>query len=172
MQGIESILIRRALSAEAEWLQESYAKIGWAKPAGYFADCCHLQEQGKLVLLVAESDGRYLGHCKVIWEPHNPYFKENHIPETQDLNVLGERRRQGVATALMDEAERLIGERSALAGISFGLYADYGPAQRMYILRGYVPDGAGASYRDVYVKAGQSYPIDDDFTLGLVKRLR
>ena len=37
-------------------------------------------------------------------------------------------------------------QRSDHAGIGFGLYADYGAAQRLYIKRGYIPDGRGAHY--------------------------
>lgn len=167
-----STVVRQATSNDAEWMQESFAQIGWTKPEGYFADCCRLQEDGKLVLLVAEDNGQYVGHCKIVWEPGYPYFKEHAIPETQDLNVLGSYRRQGVASALMDEAERRIGQRSEWAGIGFGLYGDYGAAQRMYVLRGYVPDGMGIVYQDVYVTPGESYRVDDDLVLGLVKKLR
>lgn len=164
--------IRQATHADAARMQEHFARIGWSKPEGYFAACCQRQDAGELVLLIAEHEGDYVGHCKVVWAPDYPHFKENGIPETQDLNVLSHYRRQGVASLLMDEAERLIGERSAVAGIGFGLYRDYGAAQRMYVLRGYVPDGRGIAYQDLYVEPGQSYPVDDDLVLGLVKRLR
>ncbi len=167
-----NIIIGRAGHDDAAWMQESFPEIGYNKPDGYFAECCRLQDEGKLILLVATVDGNYAGHCKVVWEPNYPHFKENKIPETQDLNVMGKYRRQGIASKLMDETERLIGERSDWAGIGFGLYGDYGAAQRMYILRGYVPDGKGIAYNDVYVTPGESYRVDDGLVLGLVKRLR
>lgn len=165
------VTIRQATHNDADWMQESFARIGWTKPNGYFAECCRLQDEDKLVLLVAENDGAYVGHCKIVWEPGHPYLKEHGIPETQDLNVVASHRRQGVASALMDETERRIRERSEWAGIGFGLYGDYGAAQRMYILRGYVPDGHGIVYKDAYVTPGVSYRVDDDLVLGLVKRL-
>ncbi|MEM7126401.1 MAG: GNAT family N-acetyltransferase [Chloroflexota bacterium] len=165
-------MIRPAVATDPPQLQEQFSQIGWSKPDGYFADCVRLQEEGKIVLLIAEIDGHYVGHCKVVWEPDYPYFKEQNIPETQDLNVLTQVRRQGVATQLMDESERRIGERSDLAGIGFGLYKDYGAAQRMYVLRGYVPDSQGITYNNVLATPGESYPVDDDLVLCLVKRLR
>ena len=168
---MSTFTIRRATHADAERMQTSFARIGWSKPDGYFAACCAKQDAGELVLLMAEHEDAYVGHCKIIWTPAYPHFKENGIPEIQDLNVLGEYRRQGAASQLMDQAERIIGERCAVAGIGFGLYGDYGAAQRMYVLRGYVPDGRGIAYQDVYVEPGRSYPVDDDLVLGLVKRL-
>ena len=41
--------------------------------------------------------------------------------------------------------------RSPLAGIGFGLYADYGAAQRLYVKCGYLPDGRG---RALWVRSG------------------
>lgn len=166
-----NIVVRQANHEDAGWMQESFDKHAWGKPEGYFANCCRLQDEGRLVLLVATVDGNYAGHCKIIWEPTYPYFKENKIPETQDLNVLAQYRRNGIATKLVEETERLIGERSEWAGIGFGLYRDYGAAQRMYVLRGYVPDGQGIVYEDVPVTPGESYCVDDGLVLGLVKRL-
>ena len=166
------LTIRRALTDDAGWMQSGFdSGMGWTKPAGYFASCCAQQERGELVLLVAEEDGSYRGHAKVIWQPDYPYFRENAIPEIQDLNVLASYRRQGIATRLLDVAEALIVERSTLGGIGFGLYADYGAAQRLYVKRGYVPDGRGVAYRDEYVRPGATVAVDDDLVLYLTKGL-
>ena len=53
-------------------------------------------------------------------------------------------RRRGVATLLMDAAEQLArGRGVATLGITVGLPGEYGPAQRLYGRRGYIPDGPG-----------------------------
>ena len=156
---------------DAASMQDSFRRTGWRKPEGYFADCCRQQEKGQLVLLVAEMDGAYMGHVKVVWRSGYAHFRENEIPHIQDLSVLPGHRRKGVATRLLDMAEDIIRQRSNVAGISFGLYSDYGPAQRMYVLRGYVPDGKGVTYNDQYVQPGQHVLVDDDLILHLVKDL-
>ena len=56
-------------------------------------------------------------------------------------------RRQGVGSRLIEEADGGFAERSKVAGSGFGLYADYGAAQRLYVKRGYVPDGRGLVFR-------------------------
>jgi len=47
----------------------------------------------------------------------------------------------------MDVGEQLIATRAVKAGITVGLFDDYGPAQRLYAKRGYLPDGRGAPQR-------------------------
>jgi hypothetical protein len=43
----------------------------------------------------------------------------------------------------------LVAERSDVVGLGVGLYPDYGTAQRMYVRRGYLPDGRGVIYYNV-----------------------
>jgi GNAT superfamily N-acetyltransferase len=166
------VIVRQATLGDANWLQTSFdTHMGWKKSADYFHTCCQLQKDGELVLLVAVDGERYVGHTKVVWSPHYPYYRENGIPEIQDLNVLPTDRRKGIATLLVQTAEDLIRERSPVAGIGVGLYAEYGAAQRMYVHRGYVPDGKGVTYQDAYVTPGASVPVDDDLVLFFVKQL-
>lgn len=61
---------------------------------------------------------------------------------------------------------------SLTAGIGVGLDPDYGAAQRLYVLRGYVPDGRGLHYRDHYVKYGEQITVDDELALYLTKELK
>ena len=128
--------------------------MGWSKPEGYFENCYQEQQDSEIVLLVAQIDGQHCGHVKVVWNPDYPYFCDNKIPEIQDLNVLPEYRRRGVGLRLMDKAEAIVAKTSNVVGIGVGLHPGYNAAQRMYVLRGYVPDGQGVSYNDVYVREG------------------
>lgn len=71
----------------------------------------------------------------------------------------------------MDSAEGAARTRSKFIGIGVGLASDYGAAQRLYIQRGYVPDGHGVAYRDRTVEYGDQVSVDDDLVLYLIKRL-
>ncbi len=167
-----NLKILQASEKDATLLQQKFPKrTRGEEPKDYFIDCYHKQEKGEMVLLAAEIDGNYVGYVKVLWQSGYAFFKENNIPEINDLFVESEYRRQGIATRLVDEAENIICSRSKIAGIAFGMYADYGPAQRMYVLRGYVPDGNGLIYKDDYVKPGEIVPVDDDLSLFLIKKL-
>lgn len=152
-------------------LQEAFAAIGWDKPSAQFERYVAKAEAGDRVCLVAEVDGRLAGYCTLCWESGYPPFRAARIPEIVDLNVLPGFRRRGVATALVDALEREAATRGDTVGLGVGLYADYGPAQRMYVARGYLPDGRGIVYAGQPVVPGASVAIDDDACLMFTRRL-
>ena len=67
---------------------------------------------------------------------------------------------------LVDACEALAQKhKKTEIGIGVGLSASYGAAQRLYIKKGYLPDGAGVCYDDVPVSAGDLRPLDGLLTL-------
>ena len=144
----------------------------WPKTRGSFARWVARVADGSYDLIVADLDGRIVGYTGIHWISDYPPFAAESIPEINDFNVLPEFRRRGFGNSLLDEAEARIALRSDLAGIGVGLYADYGSAQRMYVKRGYVPDGRGITRGVAPVVPGASVPIDDDAALWFTKRVR
>jgi len=49
--------------------------------------------------------------------------------------------------------------------------ADYGAAQRLYVKRGYLPDGRGLVAHGCHVTWGETVVVDDDLALYLTKML-
>jgi hypothetical protein len=81
-------------------------------------------------------------------------------------------RRQGIATLLMDMAEQLARDRAiAELGVTVGLFDEYGPAQRLYGRRGYIPDGRGACRGQRPLRKGMQVTMDDDLIIWLTKDL-
>jgi GNAT superfamily N-acetyltransferase len=118
---------------------------------------------------VAAVDGQFAGYVTVNWTPTYSGFAEQKIPEIQDLNVLPEFRRQGIGTQLLDRAEEEVALRSSIVGIGVGLHPGYNAAQRLYVKRGYIPDGRGVTYRNCPVEEGMQVVFDDDLVLHLTK---
>lgn len=58
-----------------------------------------------------------------------------------------------------------------MAGIGVGLTSDYGPAQRLYISRGYEPDGKGIVWQNRFPNYGERVKVDDDLILYFTKQL-
>ncbi len=163
--------VRPFEAADVETITAAFAAIGWNKPESLYRRYFEEQGRGERLVLVARLDGSFAGYLTIAWRPDYPPFARDRIPEVQDLNVLPACRRVGVATALMDEAERLVSARSPVLGIGVGLFVDYGPAQRLYARRGYVPDGEGIHYRLRPVTPYQEIMVDDDLVLSLTKQL-
>ena len=152
--------------------EAAFEAIGWRKPAAQYQRYLDEQTADQRPVLVARLDGEFAGYVTVLWEPDYPAFREAGIPEIQDFNVLPQFRRRGIGSALMDAAEALISTRSRTAGIGVGLYPDYGPAQRLYVLRGYLPDGRGIAAQTVQVLPGQVVRVDDELALYFTRDLR
>lgn len=76
-------------------------------------------------------------------------------------------RKRGIGNALLDAVERLAHARGPEVGLGVGLYADYGSAQRIYVRRGYLPDGRGVMYDHHAVAPAQTIRLDDNATLML-----
>ena len=120
---------------------------------------------------MAEVGREFAGYVTIKWASDYPPFRDEGIPEVSDLNVVPRYRRHGIGTRLMDEAERLMAEGSQVAGIGVGMPVDYGPAQRMYAMRGYVPDGRGLMWHGEPVADRSQATIDDDLVIYMTKRL-
>lgn len=160
-------------STDVDEIVAAFRALGWpGKDQEQYQRYQREQAAGERVVLVARRGAEFAGYGTVVWRSGYAPFREAGIPEVQDLNVLPPFRRQGIATAIMDLAEEYEGSRSPVAGIGVGLSPDYGPAQTMYALRGYRPDGHGVVYDNQTVRHGDSVRVDDDLCLMLTKQLR
>ena len=156
----------------AEEIPRAFAPLGWpGKDAGLYRRYLAEQDEGMRDALVASAGSLFAGYVTVLWRSGYLPFRDAGIPEIQDLNVLPRFRRQHVGTALMDAAESAIRARTGVAGIGVGLYEDYGPAQLMYLKRGYLPDGRGLACRFTTVPPGATVRVDDDLTLMMTRAL-
>jgi GNAT superfamily N-acetyltransferase len=147
----------------------------WPKPRTTFERYWTEAGSGERDVLVAMLDDQVSGYVTIRWRSPYPVFVAAGIPEIQDFNVLADFRRQGIGTALMNSAEQaIVAAGHDRSGIGVGLYADYGPAQRMYVKRGYVPDGAGVmvgSRAPRPPRPGTTVRVDDELVLMFTKAL-
>ena len=171
MQNVKST-IRPLERKDIPEIAEAFRQLGWNKPASQYERYLGQQELGVRDVYVAFVDGQFAGYLTICWESSYRPFLVHSIPEIVDFNVLPKLRRMGVGTQLMDKAEQEIARVSLVAGIGVGMTSDYGAAQRLYIRRGYIPDGRGLHWRDHYVDYREEIVIDDDLALYLTKELK
>ena len=98
-------------------------------------------------VLVAEVEGALAGYITILPSAKQGPFA-GMAPELSDFNVFEPFQNQGIGNLLMEEAENRVKLFSDKVTLGVGLHSGYGPAQRLYIKRGYIPDGSGVWYRN------------------------
>ncbi|GAJ46882.1 ribosomal-protein-alanine acetyltransferase [Holospora elegans E1] len=170
------VLIRPLIREDIVVISEAFKAIGWNKPPSSFEEYLKEQEAGERLVWVAHVYDQFAAYVTLKWKSQYSSFKAKKIPEVMDLNVLPAYRKIGIGSLLLDTAEKEAATRSKVVGIGVGLYAGadggYGPAQRLYIKRGYIPDGKGVTYNYQPAIPGNSYPLDDDLVLWFTKKLK
>lgn len=167
--------IRTLIREDIAAISEAFNEIGWNKPPSLFEGYLKEQDAGERLVWVAHFKGEFAGYVTLKWQSQYPSFKAQSIPEIMDLNVLPCMRKMGIGSLLLDCAEKEALTNSQMIGIGVGLYAGvdggYGSAQRIYIKRGYIPDGKGVTYNYEPTVPGNSYLLDDDLVLWFTKKL-
>jgi GNAT superfamily N-acetyltransferase len=132
-------------------------------------------QNGRRSVLLAvkqEEPDSYLGYGSLLWSSAYAPFRDLGIPAIQDLVVHEGWRRRGIATQLIAALEdQARGRGHNQIGLAVGLYADYGPAQRLYMKLGYELDGRGITCNCVPVAGGSQVKLDDDLVIWMVKSL-
>ena len=164
-------IIRLLEQSDISEIAEAFGQLGWNKPASQYERYLKEQNLGTRDVYVAFVGETFAGYITICWKSTYPSFLEAQIPEIVDFNVLPKYRRQGIGTVLMDKAENEIVKRSSIAGIGVGMDADYGAAQRLYVLRGYIPDGRGLYTHGHHLKYGEQVTVDDNLALYFTKQL-
>jgi GNAT superfamily N-acetyltransferase len=164
-----SIRIKHLEAADIPRIMAAFQNSEWQTPEPYFHDLLAEQAKERRTFLLAFYITDIAGFVTIKWQSDYPFFASSGVPEVSDLRILKQFRRSGIATALMDEAENRIYQHAEFAGLGVGLYADYGPAQQMYVRRGYFPDGHGLMHHNKPVPPGANVLVDDDLLLYYIK---
>jgi len=168
---MKHLTIRPLENGDVAPISAAFHSLRWDKPRSQYERYLLEQQEGVRTTFVAFAGGDFAGYVTINWNPSYPPFRADGIPEIQDFNVLPRFRRRGIGTRLMDEAERKVSVRSSVVGIGVGMPPDYGAAQRLYVLRGYVPDGMGLTRDGRPVRRGDRITLDDGLVLYMTKAL-
>ena len=145
------------------WSTFQEMKNKWSK---YYRE----QQESIRTVGIIENEKEILGYGSLFLKSEYPHF--SNIPEINDVWIYEEFRGRGLGTQLIAWLEKLAKDKGYREiGIGFGLYADYGSAQKLYFQLGYCPDGHGVTYKYQPTVPGQSYPLDDELILWLKKTL-
>ena len=139
--------IRKMQESDIKELSRGFISQGWPSREEILTRYFKEQECGEREVLVAEVEGALAGYITIL-----PCAKQGPFagmaPELSDFNVFEPFQNQGIGNLLLEEAEKRVRLISDNVTLGVGLHSGYGPAQRLYIKRGYIPDGTGVWYQN------------------------
>ena len=162
--------IRKMQESDIKDLSRGFISKGWPSREEILTRYFKEQESGEREVLVAEVEGAVAGYITIL-----PCAKQGPFagmaPELSDFNVFEPFQNQGIGNLLLEEAEKRVRLISDKVTLGVGLHSGYGPAQRLYIKRGYIPDGTGVWYRNQPLEMNATIQNNDDLVLYLSKEL-
>ncbi len=139
--------IRKMQESDIQELSRGFISQGWPSREEILTRYFKEQESEEREVLVAEVEGALAGYISILPCAKQGPFAEIY-PELSDFNVFEPFQNQGIGNLLLEEAEKRVRLISDKVTLGVGLHSGYGPAQRLYIKRGYIPDGTGVWYQN------------------------
>jgi GNAT superfamily N-acetyltransferase len=166
-----TIQLRLFTINDIDMIVKSFAAVQWPKPRATFEQYLQEQVSGTRQFWLAFDQDQFAGYVTLNWQSQYQPFREKNIPEIMDLNVLPNFRERGIGSTLLEAAENEAFVKSNVVGIGVGLYPGYGNAQKIYVKRGYIPDGLGVTYNYERVEPGNSVMLEDDLVLWFTREI-
>lgn len=168
----DQITIRDMRQEDAAIITAEEIAQGWDASIDKYEMRLRDRREKNAVVLVAEYRGKVAGYINIYPKSEWGAYAGKGYPEIVDFGVLEKYRRRGIGSKLMDVAERIAREYSDKVYLGVGLHSGYGSAQRMYVKRGYIPNGSGVWYCDKVCEPYAACCNDDDLVLYFHKELR
>lgn len=165
------LLIRSMNEKDPTYFANEECAQGWHATPSKLQRRLKDEVEGRCITFVAEYDGEGAGYVSLYPHPSSGAFANQGIPEIVDFNVLEKFRRRGIGTKLLDVAEEKASQMGNRVYLGVGLHSGYGSAQRLYVKRGYIPDGSGVWYNDRVCEPYAPCVNDDDLVLYMSKDL-
>lgn len=122
-------------------------------------------------VFIAEYNDRVSGQCTLILNPTVGPWADQGIPKINDLTVFFDVHNKGIGSKLLDAVEKEASKYADKVYLAVGVHSGYGPAQRMYVKRGYNFDGSGVWYQGKQLDQYAPCVNDDDLLLYMAKDL-
>ena len=139
--------IRKMQESDIKDLSRGFTSQGWPSREEILTRYFKEQESGEREVLIADLTGVVAGYITILPDAKQGPFA-GMAPELSDFNVFEAFQNQGIGNLLIEEAEKRVKLFSDKVTLGVGLHSGYGVAQRLYIKRGYIPDGSGVWYQN------------------------
>ena len=166
-----SLLIRSMEIEDAKTIYDTYKSYGWHPALETYEAYYKEQSENKRKVFIAEYEGNVSGLCTLVLNPTEGPWAGRGYPEIVDLTVFFHLHNKGIGNKLLDAVEAEASKISDTVYLAVGVHSGYGAAQRIYVKRGYIPDGSGVWYRGKPLAQYAPCCNDDELLLFMSKRL-
>lgn len=167
----DRFVIRDLTTSDAYVFTEEEIKQGWHQNVDKYLKRIEDRDNNLCVSLVCLLNNKVAGYINLYHHSNKGPKSLQGLPEIVDFGVLEKYRRNGVGALLMNVIEKIAKKYADKVYLSVGLHKGYGSAQRMYVKRGYIPDGTGLWYKDAICEPYSNYANDDDLQMYLYKKI-
>lgn len=172
MQDIlDAINIRKIRKADISAISKMFIKQGWDGREVVLNQYFEEQKLGSRLVIVAEYKESIVGYVTLLTKANQGPFKDKY-PEVADFNVFEEYQQFGIGNKLLENIENKAMSFSEIITIGVGMHKGYGPAQRLYVKRGYIPDGTGIWYKNKNIEINDNCVNNDELAIYLSKSLK
>ena len=170
--NINDIIIRDMIESDPEIITHEEHLQGWTdQKVEKYTQRLKDVADGKCVALVAEYQGNVAGYFNVYPNSMGGAFGGQGLPELVDFGVLEKYRRHGIGNALLEVAESIAKRYANIVYLGVGINKNYGAAQRLYVKRGFVPDGTGLWRNDKNLEPYADMKNDDSNAIYMSKKV-
>ena len=162
--------IRKMQESDIKDLSRGFTSQGWPGREEILTRYFKEQESGEREVLIADLTSTVAGYITILPDAKQGPFA-GMAPELSDFNVFEPFQNQGIGNLLLEEAEKRVKLISDKVTLGVGLHSGYGSAQRLYVKRGYLPDGSGVWYWNHPVAMNATCEDIGDLVLYLSKDL-
>lgn len=166
-----SIMIRSMEIEDAKVIYDTYMSYGWHPVLETYEKYYKEQEENIRKVFIAEYEGEVAGLCTLVLNPEEGPWANMGYPEIVDLTVFFHVHNKGIGNKLLDVVEQEAAKIADTVYLAVGVHSGYGAAQRIYVKRGYVPDGSGVWYQGKQLEQYAPCCNDDDLLLFMSKKL-
>lgn len=167
----EKIVVRSMKPEDSQIIYDTYLSYDWHPDITTYETYYKEQEEGQRKVFIAEYEGEVVGLCTLVLNPTEGPWVGMGYPEIVDLGVFFHIHKKGIGTKLLDVAEAEAAKLSDTVFLAVGVHSGYGAAQRIYVKRGYLPDGSGVWYQGKQLEQYAPCVNDDDLLLFMSKTL-
>lgn len=165
-----NLTIRKMQAGDVALLDQQFIKQNWPSRKIVLTHYLAEQQSGERLVLIALFKSQVAGYVTLMTLAKAGPL-QGMYPEIADFNVFEQFQKFGIGGQLLTAIENAAQPMTKLVTLGVGLHSGYGPAQRLYVKHGFIPDGSGVWYNNRPLAMNAPCFNDNELVLYLSKSI-